>query len=124
MYVRFNLSLRDVEDLLAERGGKVSYTTIRRWVACFGPQTAMRLSKTLNTPHPWPAPGWWSKTLTTDSCGINPLPHGDDDGLVALSEAVAGEAGESVVLQIPHFDLTSNPQTHTFVQAFMQKHRS
>jgi putative transposase len=33
MYVRFNLSLRDVEELLAERGVEVSYETIRRWVA-------------------------------------------------------------------------------------------
>ena len=33
MYVRFNLSLRDVEELLAERGIEVSYETIRRWVA-------------------------------------------------------------------------------------------
>ena len=30
MYVRFNLSLRDVEGLLAERGVKVSYEMIRR----------------------------------------------------------------------------------------------
>ena len=37
MYVRFTLSFRDVEDLLAERGIVVSYETIRRWVASFGP---------------------------------------------------------------------------------------
>ncbi|MBV1887189.1 MAG: hypothetical protein KUG61_08905, partial [Parvibaculaceae bacterium] len=37
MYGRFNFSLRDVEDLLAERGVKVSYETIRRWVVRFGP---------------------------------------------------------------------------------------
>jgi putative transposase len=36
LYLRFNLSLRDVEDLLAERGFDVSYETIRRWVARFG----------------------------------------------------------------------------------------
>ena len=30
-YHRFRLSLRDVEDLLAERGGSVSYETIRAW---------------------------------------------------------------------------------------------
>jgi putative transposase len=29
-YLRFNLSLRDVEELLAERGVVVSYETIRR----------------------------------------------------------------------------------------------
>src|SRR5437667_4494873 len=32
LYVRFTLSYRDVEDLLAERGLDVSYETVRRWV--------------------------------------------------------------------------------------------
>jgi hypothetical protein len=31
--------LRDVEDLLAERGIMVSYETVRRWVNHFGPAT-------------------------------------------------------------------------------------
>lgn len=52
MYVRFNLSLRDVEELLAERGVEVSHETIRRWVARFGPQMAKRMRRTRNTPHP------------------------------------------------------------------------
>jgi putative transposase len=30
LYLRFTLSLRDVEDLLAERGIMVSYETVRR----------------------------------------------------------------------------------------------
>jgi putative transposase len=37
LYVRFTLSDRDVEDLLAERGLDVSYETVRRWVLKFGP---------------------------------------------------------------------------------------
>jgi putative transposase len=37
LYLRFTLSLRDVEDLLAERGIIVSYETVRRWVNHFGP---------------------------------------------------------------------------------------
>lgn len=32
LYLRFTLSYRDVEDLLAARGLDVSYETIRRWV--------------------------------------------------------------------------------------------
>ena len=32
LYLRFTLSFRDVEDLLAERGIGVSYETVRRWV--------------------------------------------------------------------------------------------
>jgi transposase-like protein len=37
LYIRFTLSYRDVEDLLAERGLDVSYETVRRWVLKFGP---------------------------------------------------------------------------------------
>jgi len=37
-YHRFALSLRDVEDLLAERGTIVSHETIRVWCKHFGPQ--------------------------------------------------------------------------------------
>jgi putative transposase len=43
LYVRFTLSYRDVEDLLAERGLEVSYETVRRWVLKFGPAMARRL---------------------------------------------------------------------------------
>ena len=43
MFLRFTLSFRDVEDLLAERGIEVSYETIRRWVIAFGPAIARRL---------------------------------------------------------------------------------
>jgi putative transposase len=32
LYLRFTLSFRDVEDLLAERGIAISYETVRRWV--------------------------------------------------------------------------------------------
>jgi hypothetical protein len=35
LYLRFTLSFRDVEDLLAERGIAVSYETVRRWVNSF-----------------------------------------------------------------------------------------
>ena len=38
LYLRFSLSFRDVEDLLAERGVMVSYETVRRWVIHFGPK--------------------------------------------------------------------------------------
>src|SRR5918997_3352675 len=43
LYLRFTLSYRDVEDLLAERGLDVSYETIRRWVGKFGPAIARNL---------------------------------------------------------------------------------
>jgi putative transposase len=40
LYLRFTLSFRDVEDLLAEREIAVSYETVRRWVNHFGPMIA------------------------------------------------------------------------------------
>ena len=43
LYLRFTLSYRDVEELLAERGLDVSYETVRRWVLKFGPLIARRL---------------------------------------------------------------------------------
>ena len=45
LYVRFTLSYRDVEDLLAERGIDVSYETVRRWVLKFGPLFARELRR-------------------------------------------------------------------------------
>jgi putative transposase len=50
-YLRFTLSLRDVEDLLAERGVVVSYETVRRWVNHFGPLVAAELRKRRPKPH-------------------------------------------------------------------------
>jgi putative transposase len=45
LYVRFTLSYRDVEDLLAERGLDVTYETVRRWVLKFGPLFARELRR-------------------------------------------------------------------------------
>ena len=50
LYLRFTLSLRDVEDLLAERGLDVSYETIRRWVLKFGPLFAKELRRRRHRP--------------------------------------------------------------------------
>jgi putative transposase len=51
LYLRFTLSYRDVEDLLAERGILVSYETVRRWVNHFGPMVAAQLRKRRPKPH-------------------------------------------------------------------------
>src|ERR1700730_18002514 len=51
LYLRFTLSYRDVEDLLAERGFEVSNETIRRWVLKFGPAVARNLRRGRPTPH-------------------------------------------------------------------------
>jgi putative transposase len=43
LYHRYNLSHRDIEDLLAERGITVSYESVRLWCNKFGPQYTKRL---------------------------------------------------------------------------------
>jgi len=45
LYHRFALSLRDVEDLLAERGITVSYEAIRFWCLKFGPKYARSIRR-------------------------------------------------------------------------------
>ena len=45
LYLRFTLSYRDVEELLAERGIETSYETVRRWVLKFGPAIARNLRR-------------------------------------------------------------------------------
>ena len=54
LYVRFTLSYRDVEDLLAERGLEVSYEAVRRWVLRFGP----RFARELRRRRPRPTAKW------------------------------------------------------------------
>jgi len=54
LYARFNFSLREVEELMLERGVDVSYETIRRWVTKFGPL----ISRTLRRRQPRPGDVW------------------------------------------------------------------
>ena len=54
LYLRFTLSYRDVEDLLAERGLDISYETVRRWVLKFSPLIARKLRQR----RPRPSDRW------------------------------------------------------------------
>src|SRR6266480_1908205 len=54
LYLRFTLSYRDVEELLAERGLDLSYETVRRWVLKFGPAIARQLRRQ----RPRPSDRW------------------------------------------------------------------
>ncbi len=45
-YFRFSLSLRDIEELLLERGVIVSYESIRRWCDKFGSRFAAQVKIT------------------------------------------------------------------------------
>src|SRR6476620_3809084 len=81
LYIRFTLSFRDVEDLLAERGIMVSYETVRRWVNHFGPMVAADLRK--RRPKPL--------SLTRDAGAPPTLPvagSGDHATAVGLYSAI------------------------------------
>ena len=54
LYLRFTLSYRDVEELLAERGLDISYESVRNWVLKFGPMIARRLRQV----RPRPSDRW------------------------------------------------------------------
>jgi transposase-like protein len=63
LYLRFTLSYRDVEELLAERGIEISYESIRRWDLKFG----LLFARNLRRLRPSPAAGgswtkWWSRS--------------------------------------------------------------
>ena len=56
LYVRYPLSLRNVEDLLHERGIEISHETVRFWWNRFGPMFAAeirrkRVDRTRSLPH-------------------------------------------------------------------------
>lgn len=57
MYVQFPLSLRNVEDLLHERGIDISYETIRFWWNRFGPLFAAPIKKR-RISHPQSYSNW------------------------------------------------------------------
>jgi len=57
MYVRFPLSLRQVEDLLHERGIDISYETVRAWWNRFGPIFANEIKKQRSASM-WRLPQW------------------------------------------------------------------
>src|ERR1019366_7379698 len=46
-YLRYSLSLRDVEGLLEERGLNVDHPTVWRWVQYYGPELEQRLRRHL-----------------------------------------------------------------------------
>ena len=49
-YLRFSLSYRDVEELLAERGLHADHVTVWRWVQRYAPEMERRLRRGSNQP--------------------------------------------------------------------------
>ena len=66
LYLRFTLSYRDVEELLAERGLDISYETVRRWVLKFSPTIARRLRQR----RPRPSDRWHLDEMVIRIAGV------------------------------------------------------
>src|SRR5277367_6306945 len=98
LYLRFTLSFRDVEELLAERGLDVSYETVRRWVLKFGPLFAKELRRRRHRPTShWhldemavliAGRRFWLRGRQRRSCGSPP-----DRGELPRVDGAAGEGG-------------------------------
>ncbi len=73
MYVRFPLSLRNVEDLLHERGIDISYETVRYWWNRFGLMFAKEIRK--KRMHPTPNHSNWRWHLDEVFVKINGETH-------------------------------------------------
>src|SRR5205807_2244922 len=66
LYLRFTLSYRDVEELLAQRGLDLSYESVRSWVLKFGPMIARRLrQRRLGRAIAGTLTRWWSGSLAS-----------------------------------------------------------
>jgi methionine-gamma-lyase len=84
--LRFTLSYRDVEDLLAERGLELSYETVRRWVRKFGPYFA----KKLRSMRPRPTSQWHLDSTFASPALQRPLEHGAHIVLHSLTKYING----------------------------------
>ena len=73
MYVRFPLSLRNVEDLLHERGIDICHETVRYWWNRFGPMFARDIRKKRH--HPIPKHSNWKWHLDEVFVKINGETH-------------------------------------------------
>src|SRR5215472_11144146 len=50
-YLRYCLTLRDLEELMAERGLGVDHSTIGRWVLRYAPELPKRIRRDIRTPN-------------------------------------------------------------------------
>jgi transposase, IS6 family len=49
-YLRYSLSYRDLEEMMAERGLRVDHSTIARWVLRYAPELSKRIRRHLRRP--------------------------------------------------------------------------
>jgi transposase-like protein len=102
LYLRFTLSYRDVEELLAERGLNVSYETIRRWVLKFGPGIARNLC--------------WLRPRPTDTWHLDEMVVSIQGHRMYLWRAVDSEGENLDVLVQPRRDKAAAVAGHVGVR--------
>src|SRR5882762_10118205 len=91
LYLRFTLSYRDVEELLAERGLDISYESVRSWVLKFGPMIARNLRRC----RPQPSDRWHLDEMVVRIAGkhVYLWRAVDNEGEVLRSWSSADETG-------------------------------
>ena len=50
-YLRYGVSYRDLEEILAERGVVVDHATLNRWVVKYSPQVALKAQSAKRKPN-------------------------------------------------------------------------
>ena len=65
-YLRFSLSYRDVEELLAERGLHADHVTVWRWVQRYAPELERRLRRHLKPTND----SWWVGSAAGAKVGL------------------------------------------------------
>jgi transposase-like protein len=108
LYFRFTLSLRDVEELLAQRGVEVSYETIRCWTVKFGRQFAHNLRRS----RPRPTGRWHLDEMVVKTGGKRMFLWRavDDEGEV-LDVLVQKRRNKHAALKLPR-KLLKNQGVH------------
>jgi transposase, IS6 family len=105
-YLRYSLSYRDLEEMMAERGLKVNHSTISRWVQAYAPELEKRVKPQLKpTNDSWRVDEtyikvkgqWLYQYRAVDSDG-----HTLDFRLSAKRDAEAAQAFFEKTLGAPH----------------------
>jgi transposase-like protein len=75
MYVRFPLSLRNVEDLLFERGIDICHETVPMWWNRFGPMLTGDIRRQRISRYCQLTRIWFVRTVTGRDLEPDPVPH-------------------------------------------------
>src|SRR5712675_817218 len=123
LYLRFSLSYRDVEELLAERGLDLSYESVRSWVLKFGPAIARGLRRC----RPRPSDRWHLDEMVVRIAGkhVYLWTLSDANAALALLQASIelddipsiSEATRAAVLTYNRDDCRSASDLHSWLEA-------